>query len=310
MTTERDWGKLQLEWAESGLSASAFCKEKGIPLPSGRRYFKKAVKDKLIESKAITLSESDQKKRSNNPKASNKSDHENYHDTSEQPSSLEESAKRRKQPKGKNDHKKNRGGAPKGNQNAAIHGLMTRCFGEILDYADQADDQFKIRVFKAAQLKALDKYAQYQEQLANFESEIQERGETPSIEELEVIDKYTEWMKSCFSQAVYYMSKEIQIKAQLTNTEATKVAKSKMEAQIKHIGVDTKLKTKGLALAAAKTDQAETQAALNKYELSAKEKEGLGEKDDLGIELDAIADMDDDEINQRFKEREAQLDES
>lgn len=72
------------------------------------------------------------------------------------------------------------------------------------------------------------------------------------------------------------------------------------------VRIDTELKTKGVRLAEAKTEHAKTATALNKYELTAKEKEGLGEKDDLGIELDEISDMDDDEINRRFKAREAE----
>ncbi|WP_274882428.1 hypothetical protein [Vibrio harveyi] len=306
MADERDWGKLQLEWAESGKSVAEFCKEKGIPLPTGRRYLKKAIKDKLLDAKVITLAESDQKKRQKVRNSGDKSDQV----ITKTNQTLAEAGEQAKQSKGKRGGKRDGAGAPKGNQNAAIHGLMTRCFGEILDYADQANDQFKIKVFKAAQLKALDKYAQYQEKLAEFEAEIQERGETPSIEEMDVIEKYQEWMKSCFSQAVYYMSKEIQITSQLTNTSATKMAEKKMAAQIKHIGVDTALKTKGLKLTDAKTEQAQTAAELNKYELNAKQKEGLGEKDDLGLELDEIQAIDDDEINQRFAALEAERNES
>ncbi|MCY9873211.1 hypothetical protein [Vibrio barjaei] len=71
------------------------------------------------------------------------------------------------------------------------------------------------------------------------------------------------------------------------------------------VRIDTELKIMGVRLAEAKTEQAKTATALNNYELTVKEKEGLGEKDDLGMELDMIADMEDDEINRRFAERES-----
>ncbi|MGO2317451.1 MAG: hypothetical protein ACTH6O_00600 [Vibrio toranzoniae] len=292
---KRDWGKIQLDWAKSGLSCAAYCKKHDIPLPSGRRYLKQAVKDQLISGKVITEEQSDQPNR----RKKRKPDHSTDHDTT---TSLATAGEAAKQPKGKGDHQKNKGGAPKGNQNAKIHGLLTACFGEILDYADQAGDAFKIKVFKAAQLKALDGYAKYQTQLQEYLEALP--GGKPSADDLETIQTYEGRIKSCFEQATYYMSKEIQLVQSMTNTKATNVAKKKMEAQITHISVDTQLKRKGLKLTDAKTEQAFTAAALNKYELTAKEKEGLGEKDDLGMELDDIAAMDDDEINQRFKERE------
>ncbi|WJT09272.1 hypothetical protein [Vibrio harveyi] len=302
----RNWGELQLEWAESGQSVKEFCARKGIPLPSGRRYLKQSVKDALLSAHAITECESDQQKSKKCAEQTAKSDHKETNP----PVSLEQAAEIPNQSKKGRGGKREGAGAPKGNKNAEIHGLMTACFGDILKYADQANDQFKIKVFKAAQLKALERYSKYQEELANYKAELAEDGVKVSIEELEIMEVYESKMKSCFDQAVYYMSKEIQIIGQIANTEATNVARAKMLAQIDHIGVDTQLKSKGLALADAKTDQATTQAALNRYELSAKEKEGLGEKDDLGMELDEISEHSDDEINQRFKELEESRNES
>jgi len=300
MTTEkRDWGKIQLDWAKSGLTCAAYCNKHGIPLPSGRRYLKQAVKDQLISGKVITEQEADQ----SNRQKKRKPDHPTDHPSS---TTLDEAGKASEQSRRKHGGKREGAGAPKGNQNAKIHGLLTACFGEIMTYADQAGNDFKIKVFKAAQLKALEGYAKYQEQLKKFVEELPE-DKAPSQTEAEIIESLEKRVKSCFDQATYYMSKEIQLVQSITNTKATNVAKKKMEAQITQIGVDTQLKRKGLKLTDAKTEQAQTAAALNKYELTAKEKEGLGEKDDLGMELDEIAAFDDDEINQRFKEREEAL---
>ncbi len=292
---KRDWGKIQLDWAKSGLSCAAYCKKHDIPLPSGRRYLKQAVKDQLVAGKVITDAESDQPKRMRKRKTDHATDHS-------QPQTLAEAGETAKRIASEGDQgKKRRGGQPK-NQNAKIHGLLTACFGEVLSYADKADNDFKITVLKAAQLKALKAYAKYQEQLQEFLDGLPEG--TPSSDDSEIIKNLEGRMQSCFDKATYYIGKEIQLVQSISNTKATNVAKKKMEAQITHIGVDTQLKRKGLKLTDAKTDQAQTAAALNKYELTAKEKEGLGEKDDLGMELDAISDMDDDEINQRFREKE------
>lgn len=292
---KRDWGKIQLDWAKSGLSCAAYCKKHEIPLPSGRRYLNQAVKDQLVSGKVITDKESDQPNRQKKRKGDRTTDHDKS-------TSLATAGETAKRIASEGDQgKRKRGGQPK-NQNAKIHGLLTACFGEILDYADQAGDAFKIKVFKAAQLKALEGYAKYQTQLQEYLESLPDGK--PSADDLETIQIYEGRIKSCFEQATYYMSKEIQIVQSMTNTKATKVAQKKMEAQITQIGVDTQLKRKGLKLTDAKTEQAFTAAALNKYELTAKEKEGLGEKDDLGMELDEIAAFDDDEINQRFKERE------
>jgi hypothetical protein len=299
MTTDkRDWGKIQLDWAKSGLSCAAYCKKHDIPLPSGRRYLKQAVKDQLVSGKVITDKESDQPNRQKNRKTDHSTDHTNT-------TSLADAGEAAKRIGGEGDQgKRKRGGQPK-NQNAKIHGLLTACFGEIMNYAEQADDKFKIKVFKAAQVKALESYAKYQTQLQEFLDELPDGK--PTADDLETIQILEGRIKSCFEQATYYMSKEISLVQSMSNTKATNVAQKKMEAQITQIGVDTQLKRKGLALTEAKTEQAQTAAALNKYELTAKEKEGLGEKDDLGLELDEIASIDDDEINQRFREQEEAL---
>lgn len=89
----------------------------------------------------------------------------------------------------------------------------------------------------------------------------------------------------------------------MANRRLTNRAISKVIAQTTQVEVDTNLKRKGIALAEANTDKAKAQAALARHDLDQKQREGLGDDDDLGMLLDEVQDLDDDEIIQRFKDK-------
>ncbi|MCE7567547.1 hypothetical protein LZS85_15595 [Aliivibrio fischeri] len=292
----KDWGKLQRAWAVSGLSVRAFCEKNDLPFGTAKRYFTTKVRNDYV---GITnddeFAQSDPSKREkSDPNGSGSKFLKNTVTTGSlsdlSPNDGEEKPKRKR-------------GGQRGNKNAFVHGLFTRAFGDLVQYSEQADDDFKIKLFRLAQLRALESHTKFITELKKLQQDISEReNTTPTELDLDRIASLENRIDSSFDKATYFASKEIQLVSNLTNIEATIAAKNKINVQIKQIKVDTTLKEKGIALAGAKTEQARAQTELAKLDLDSKRKENLGDDDDLGMSLDEIMDLDDDEIVARFKE--------
>ncbi|KFA99468.1 hypothetical protein [Vibrio sp. ER1A] len=305
MAKPRDWGKLQLEWVASGLAAAEFCKKNNIPTPSGRRYFNNKVKEKLISSGAVALPDQVISK-GDQLESDQSSEKSNTRKQSRESTSAGKSTETGKQP----TRRKNKGGAPKGNKNAFVHGLFSAVFEGLEKHVNEVDESMKLEFLKAAQLKALQAHVDYKKELEQLLKDIGEREDGLITElEQENISNLERRMNSCFDQAIRYAGKELQYADQIQGTKLKKatielvnINKKKVEAQTTHIKVDTDLKRKAIPLAQAKKEQAEAQTALVRHELDLKQKEGLGDTDDLGMELEDIMDMKDDEILERFTE--------
>ncbi|EMW7171676.1 hypothetical protein K6U20_11810 [Vibrio fluvialis] len=279
--TKTQWQAHAKEWALSGLSVAKYCALHRLTVSTARAHLKSEIREKILSETEAP---------------------QNVDTQGSQPGlSSAKSPKSRKQPKAKS---RTKGGAPKGNKNAYIHGLMTQTFGGLVAYAEQADDEFKINLMRCAQLQALEHHVKYKADLVKLNKEIEDKGPDYKLTELDIdsIDRLEKYAKSCFDQAIYYATKEIQIVNQFTNIEATKAAEVKIRAQVEQIKVDTRLKEKGIVLAEAKTKQAKAQTELTRMDLDARRKESLGDDEDLGMTLDEVLELGDDEILDRFKQ--------
>ncbi|PMH74239.1 hypothetical protein [Vibrio cyclitrophicus] len=182
-------------------------------------------------------------------------------------------------------------GAQPGNQNARKHGRYSEFVSaNWLIAADETEVEADLMMIRAHLIEAVAYRTELSRTLADH------------------VASY----ETCKSKETY---REVydQLKCDIYNADSAIVKWKKLQDEHlrgvderERVRIDTELKTKGVRLTEAKTEHAKTITALNKYELTAKEKEGLGEKNDLGMELDEISDMDDDEINRRFKAREAE----
>lgn len=282
------------EYEETGVDVKTFCVRNGLVYSTARKY----LNNKLLQRKE------------NKPSEQN-ANNEEVQGEKLQPKGItppKTKIKRKKtanQSSAKNGHGGRRAGAgaPKGNSNAFVHGLMTKAFGNLVKYSHQVDDEFKLEVHKLAALQALECYTQYKDELADFLKELEERGDKPTELEQEFIDRLEKRIESSFGMVCHHTGKLEYLEGQMANRRLTNRAISKVIAQTTQVEVDTNLKRKGIALAEANTDKAKAQAALARHDLDQKKREGLGDDDDLGMLLDEVQDLDDDEIIQRFKDK-------
>ncbi len=285
------------EHAETGVDVKTFCVRNGLVYSTARKY----LNNKLLETEQNTETEHEQ---NTEPKGAQKP---NPKGKSNQ-TPADKSEKTTKQ--SKRGGKRAGAGAPAGNRNAFVHGLMTRAFGSLVKYSHQVDDEFKLEVHKLAALQALECHAQYKQELADYMQELAER-EDPTLplteKQQEDLYRLENRINSSLNQVCHHTGKLEYIEGQIANRGYTNRATSKVVAQTTQVEVDTNLKRKGIGLAEANTDKALAQAALARHDLDQREREGLGDDDDLGMDLDAIQDLDDDEILQRFKENGGEL---
>ncbi|HIF6165129.1 hypothetical protein [Vibrio parahaemolyticus] len=283
------------EYAETGVTVRAFCVRNGLVYSTARKY----LNNKLLESKESKPTE---------------------HKENEQESAAETivakgiTPPKRRVVKPKSSKQSNRGGkragagAPKQNKNAFVHGLMTKAFGNLVKYSHQVDDEFKLEVHKLAALQALEAHTLHKQELAAFLEELENQESTNLTElEQEQIERIERRIESSFQKVCYHTSKLEQLEGYMANRRYTNNSTRKVVAQTTQVEVDTNLKRKSIGLAEANTDKSKAQAALARHELDLRQREGLGDDDDLGMLLDEVQDLDDDEILQRFKEQGGQL---
>ena len=304
------------EVKDTGVDLKSFCVRNGLNYSTARKY----LNNKLLEENGIEIEQNNGTSAQNRLTEQNKAGSVQFDEKSNrQDSSPNLSTSETKKPRNQSRSKKGKGshggrrkgaGAPEGNKNAFVHGLMTRAFGDLVKYSHQVDDEFKLEVHKLASLQALEAFGRYKDEMTALNEAIEQQikdGKPPTegqIDELAGIEKR---MSGSLSQVTYHTGKLEYIEGQMANREFTKASTTKTRVHTNHITVDTKLKEKGIGLADAKTKQSVAQTALAEHELTAKEREGLGDKDDLGLELDEAMEMQEDEILERFKERGGQL---
>ncbi len=195
------------------------------------------------------------------------------------------------------DHKrkqatnKRRVGAQPGNQNARKHGRYSDFIpANWLIAADETEVEADLMMIRAHLIEAVAYRAELSRVLAEHIASYEDFKDKDSYKDI-----YEQYKRDMFNTDDAIMKWKRLQDDHLRGME-----------ERKRVRIDTKLKATSVRLTEAKTEHAKIATALNKYELTTKEKTGLGEKDDLGMILDEIADMDDDEINQRFKARETQ----
>ena len=307
------------EVKETSVDLKSFCVRNGLNYSTARKY----LNNKLLEENGIETEQNNGTDEQNTRKEQNTAKGVQFGKNSKsQDSSPNLSTSETKKPRNQSKPKKATGkgtgrggrragaGAPQGNKNAYVHGLMTKAFGDLVKYSHQVDDEFKLEVHKLASLQALEAFGRYRDELNVLNDTLEQQakeGKAPTelqIDELAALDKR---MSGSLSQVTYHTGKLEYIEGQMANREYTKASITKTRVHTNHITVDTKLKEKGIGLADAKTKQSVAQTALAEHELTAKEREGLGDKDDLGLLLDEAMEMQEDEILERFKERGGQL---
>lgn len=279
------------EYAETGVDVKTFCVRNGLVYSTARKY----LNNKLLESEQNTKTEQKENTATKSAQKPNGKGKRNKPDADDEPKSGKQSNRGGKRPGA---------GAPAGNRNAFVHGLMTRAFGSLVKYSHQVDDDFKLEVHKLAALQALECHARYKQELEEYLQELADREDPKKpLTEQQQDDLFSleKRISSSLNQVCYHTSKLETIESSMANRNYTNRSTSKVIAQTAQVEVDTKLKSKGIGLAEANTDKALAQAALARHELDLKEREGLGDDDDLGMELDEIQDLDDDEILARFK---------
>ncbi|HDM8198721.1 TPA: hypothetical protein P0E36_004905 [Vibrio harveyi] len=315
-----DWKSVKKQYVkevgETGVDLKAFCVRNGLNYSTARKY----LNNKLLEDNGIEIEQKRTEQAKSGKSEQNKADSVQFDEKSNRndPHPDPSNSKREKpgnqssgkKKKGQHGGKRAGAGAPEGNKNAYVHGLMTRAFGDLVKYSHMVDDEFKLEVHKLASLQALEAFGKYKEELETLKETIDKQikqGKPPTegqIDELNILDNR---MNSCLSKVTYHTGRLESIQGQMANREYTKVATHKTRVQTTQISTDTKLKEKSIGLADAKTEQSKAQTALAKHELSAKEREGLGDMDDLGMMLDELMDTPEDEILERFKENGGQL---
>nr|WP_321458700.1 hypothetical protein [uncultured Vibrio sp.] len=283
------------EYAETGVTVRAFCVRNGLVYSTARKY----LNNKLLEEKESKPTEHGE----NSPKNSAEPK-----DTK----GITPPKRQRKQPK--TSKQSNRGGkragagAPKENKNAFVHGLMTKAFGNLVKYSHQVDDEFKLEVHRLASLQALEAHTLHKQELADLLAELAE-NENQRLTELEQeeIERIERRIESSFQKVCYHTNQLERLEGNMANRRYTNHSTRKVVAQTTHVEVDTNLKRKSINLAEANTDKSKAQAALARHELDQRQREGLGDDDDLGMLLDEVQELDDDEILMRFKEQGGEL---
>ncbi|MFV8383411.1 hypothetical protein ACNO5E_04815 [Vibrio parahaemolyticus] len=283
------------EHAETGVTVRAFCVRNGLVYSTARKY----LNNKLLEDKENKPNEHSQNDQESTAKSK---------DTKE----LTPPKRQRKQPK--SAKQSNRGGkragagAPRENKNAFVHGLMTKAFGNLVKYSHQVDDEFKLEVHKLAALQALEAHTKHKQDLADLLEELAE-DENHKITELEQeeIERIERRIESSFQKVCYHTGQLERLEGNMANRRYTNNSTRKVIAQTTQVEVDTNLKRKSINLAEANTDKSKAQAALARHELDQRQREGLGDDDDLGMLLDEVQELDDDEILKRFKEQGGEL---
>ncbi|MFZ3513793.1 hypothetical protein LC147_11950 [Vibrio harveyi] len=285
------------EHLETGVDVKTFCVRNGLNYSTARKY----LNNKLLESEKNTETEQKENtttERAQKPKLKHKP---SKTDADDEPKTKKQSNRGGKRPGA---------GAPAGNKNAFVHGLMTRAFGSLVKYSHQVDDDFKLEVHKLAALQALECHARYKQELEEYMQELAEREDPKKpLTEQQQDDLFSleKRISSSLNQVCYHTSKLEAIESSMANRNYTNRSTSKVIAQTAQVEVDTKLKRKGIGLAEANTEKARAQTELAKHELDIKTREGLGDDDDLGMDLAEIQDLDDDEILARFKAKGGEL---
>ena len=293
-----DWERIKKqyvsEYAETSVSVKDFCVRNGLTYSTARKY----LNNRLLEESGVLEQNKEQEHEQNIDDCSGGSD---IPSTKSQHPTRSKGRKSAVQSRSGWGGKRGGAGAPKGNQNNFVHGLMTKAFGELVKYSHQVDDGFKVEVFKLAALQALSHYTNYKEELEEFIAKLP-ADKPPTEEQLETINRLENRINSSFFQMTQYTERLERLEGSMKNRNYMERSIEKTIAHTAHIKVDTKLKSKGIGLAEANTDKARAQTELAKHELNIKQREGLGNDDDLSMLLDEIQDMDDDEILNRFKE--------
>lgn len=312
-----DWKRIKKQYvsevAETGVDLKTFCVRNGLIYSTARKY----LTIKLLEENGITKTgKGIRTTEQNRTEEQNEDSAEISKGNTSRPNSRKpKQQKARKQsidekPKGTRGGKRDGAGAPKGNRNAFVHGLMTKAFGDLVKYSHQVDDEFKLEVHKLASLQALQSYTKYKEDLEKLTQEIEQQiknGKPPTEVQVEELSSLERRMTSSLSQVTYHAGKLEYMENQMANRAYTHQATAKTRAQTTHVVVDTELKQKSIGLADAKTEQSKAQTALAKHELTAREKETMGDDDDLGMTLDEVMDQQEDEILERFRENGGEL---
>ncbi|MGF1835105.1 hypothetical protein [Photobacterium sanguinicancri] len=288
------------EHAETGVDVKTFCVRNGLNYSTARKH----LNNKLLGKEQNTEHEQEPKnteQNKNTASRSAKNNNANVRKSKRQPTKSADSPKQSNR-----GGKRNGSGAPKGNKNAFVHGLMSRAFGDLVKYSHQVDDEFKLEVHKLASIQALDHFVRYKDELEQFLEALPE-DKAPTELEQETIDRLERRIESSFNKVTYHTGKLEALETSMANRRYTNRSTSKVIAQTTHVEVDTNLKRKGIGLAEANTKKATAQTELTMHELDMKQREGLGDDDDLGMLLDEIQDTTDDEILERFKARGGEL---
>ncbi len=314
--TKTNWKKVKeqyvSEFLETGVDVKTFCVRNGLVYSTARKYLNNKLLDDAVkgeqqsEQKSLNTdktkpkeqnTEQNKDERPKSPGKNNKQDQQGKHQSSGSAKSTKQSNRGGKRPGA---------GAPIGNQNAFVHGLMTKAFGDLVKYSHQVDDDFKIEILKLAAIKALKHHTEYKDELDEFMKTCPVDS-APTELQMEQLGNLEQRVESSFNQAIKYAEKLERLELMISNRKYTNRSTSKVIAQTTQIEVDTNLKRKGIELASANTEKAKAQTELAKHDLDLKQREGLGDQDDLGMLLDEISSFDDDEILQRFKDAGGEL---
>lgn len=266
-----DWPKAIAKWekdhAATGIKPKAWCEQNGLNHNSARRHIKIPDAQKCAQKCAPKVRKSAQKgsarKAAQDPNDQHVSD--SYDDEIAQKPPKRRSLQRH------------------GNQNAKIHGLFSKHFGDAWDIAGNFTPDVRTQVVNAQSIEALEARGRYKSDLDKLQSEIEERQREATEDEFDRLEKLADRIDSCNRTITRLMKMGSSLDLDEINMDYIRTSDE-------HKRVDMRLKEKNISLAEANTKKSKAQTDLGIAQLKALDKDEGGKKDDIDEMLDEILD--------------------
>lgn len=290
-TPRIDWTKAKEQWAKdhakTGISPSEWCAKNHLPYSTAKRHITlKTAKEFAPNSqKAANI-------RNKAPSQAAKTDKTAKTANTTSPPPIQHDviqSKPTKQPKQK---VKDKGGAPRGNQNARKHGFYSRFVrADLLLETDEVSSEMQLSAIRALEIETWEAREQYRADLEKIKAEIADQCRAPTEEEYDRMTSIGRSLDSCDSKIAGLIGRADNMVNNADNRLTNRVSRERVVADTKRIKVDTDLKSVGIDLAVKNTAKAKAQTDLSVAQLKALDKDEGGKKDDLDEVLDEIMDQ-------------------